>query len=163
MAKDGVTVSARSFPMAKHAQRVGIRPPHYRGDLARGADRQWANVLMVHWKGARPFCPEYSELPPRLLGTALPLDPVLRHHVSCPRCAEKPIRFVSAEPMISGKGSSASIRPKRIQNWIVRRSHRLTRNFKNDVALIDAERRARSDWCRLPQPRSLTPQVQASS
>ena len=82
--KDGLAVGRRHFPMAKHAERVGMRPAHHCGDFAGGGDRQRANVLIFDRKRERPPFPEHRELLRGLLVAAITLDQILGCH-ACPQ------------------------------------------------------------------------------
>jgi hypothetical protein len=76
----GLAVDRRHFPAAEHAERVGKRPVHCRGDLAGDAHRQRANVLMLDRKCERPFLLKHRELLACFLGAAISLDPIWRCH-----------------------------------------------------------------------------------
>jgi hypothetical protein len=84
MAKHGLAVDRRHFPVSKHAERERNRPAHRGGDLAGGADRQRANVLLFDWKRERPLLPEHRELLGGFGNAAISLDPILRRHASFP-------------------------------------------------------------------------------
>jgi hypothetical protein len=60
--KYGLAVDRCHFPAAKHAERVGKRPAHSRGDLVGDAQCQGANVLMLDWECERPSLPKRTEL-----------------------------------------------------------------------------------------------------
>jgi hypothetical protein len=76
MAKHGLAIDLRHFPAAKHAEGVGKGPIHCRGDLAGGAHRERANVLMLDRKCERPFFPQDRELLACFLGARSSLDPI---------------------------------------------------------------------------------------
>jgi hypothetical protein len=83
IAKHGLAVDRRHFPAAKHAECVGKRPAHCRGDLAGDAHRQRAHVLMLDRKCERPFLAKHRELLACFLGAAISLDPIGRCHARC--------------------------------------------------------------------------------
>ena len=76
--------SRRASYRDEHLRRA--REAHRRGDLAGGADRQRANVLILGRKCEGPSLPEHGELQPSLLGAAGSLDLICRGH--------RPPRFV---------------------------------------------------------------------
>jgi hypothetical protein len=61
--KHGLAVDSCHFPAAKHAERVGKRPAHSRGDLVGDAQCQGANALMLDWECERPSLPKRTEFP----------------------------------------------------------------------------------------------------
>jgi hypothetical protein len=88
----------RLFPAAKHAERVGKRPPHCRGDLAGDAHRQRANVLMLDRKCERPFLAKHRELLACFLDAAISLDPIWRCHARSLINPSGPVATTAARP-----------------------------------------------------------------
>jgi hypothetical protein len=80
MGKHGAAVDRRHFPVAKHAERVGKRPPHCRGNLVGDAQRQRANVLSLDRECERPFLSKHLELLARFLDATLSFDRIWRCH-----------------------------------------------------------------------------------
>jgi hypothetical protein len=72
IAKEGLAVDRRHVPILKDTEGVRQRPVNDSRDLAGGADRQRANILLFEWKREWPPVPEQLKL--LRLGAPSPIE-----------------------------------------------------------------------------------------